>query len=358
MPAGVFLFSDSSNNMSFKSILSYVGIAAGLILVGFAIWETQFEPQSKLSVFEREPQGIMGTSCKLIVVTDYRDKEKANKLLDKAEFQLRYIESLASNWIDESEISFFNHSEPGEYEFSNVNWDIIETARLAFDETSGAFDATCRPLIELWKNAGKTKQLPSADAILHARQLSSWNLLKLNRESKTVTKLATSACLDLGGIAKGYAIDAALMAMVDLGAQGALVEVGGDIRTFGTSVRRDQKWLLEIKNPHGEGILSSFELEGGLAVCTSGNYARYVEIEGKRYSHILNPTTGYPTEMVPSATVIAKTAMQSDVWATALSVLGDAALKILPEGVECQIITNTETDGEITHQTLHFPETH
>ena len=331
----------------------------GFVIFGVAIWKTQLDGSKKLAAFERDPDGIMGTSCRLVVVMDYRNGALARKVLDKAEFQLRYVESLASNWIEESEISVFNAAEPGVFEFSKVNWDVIAAARDAYDRTHGAFDATCRPLIELWKQAGKFGTLPTSEQLTVARQQSSWDQLALDPEHRSVTKNAHSARLDLGGIAKGYAIDVALESMVQLGVEGAMVDVGGDIRVYGTAAGNSGKWRVEIKDPHGDGGLSEFELEGGKSVCTSGDYARYVEIEGERYSHIIDPVRGYPTREVPSVTVIADTAMMADVWATALSVQGKEGLQLLPPDVLAKIVIRSDSSSakhpETVFESVGFP---
>ena len=339
-----------------KRLISSFLVGVGIAVLLVAIWKTQFASGAKLAAFERTPEGIMGTSCRLVVVMDFRQGEEAQKIFDKAEFQLRYIESLASNWIKESEISQLNAAGIGEFQLSQVNWDIVNAAYHGFVSTQGAFNATCQPLIEVWKNAGLLKELPTTDALVAARKISSWELLTLDAENRSVFKKESTVRVDLGGIAKGYAIDEALKAMVEQGVTGAMVEVGGDIRVYGTSARDGGTWKIEIQDPHRAGVMSSFELEGGMAVCTSGNYARFVEIEGVRYSHILNPVTGYPTASVPSVTVVATTAMQSDIWATALSVLGAAALELLPQGVEAKIIEGATNDSEQVVQTPGFPE--
>ena len=341
-----------------KRILSSFMVGLGLCLLIVAIWQTQFAQEPKLAAFERRPEGIMGTSCRLLVVLDYRESAKAEKMLDKAEFRLRNIESLASNWIEDSEISRFNASAVGSFEFSETNWRIIEASYQAYLDSKGAFDATCRPLIELWKSAGKSGVLPSDFQISNARESSSWEQLELDAESRTITKKQASARLDLGGVAKGYAIDEALDAVAELGVVGALVDVGGDIRVYGLSAREGGEWLVQIQNPKGEGFLGSFELPGGMAVCTSGSYARYVEIEGKRYSHIVDPVSGFPTERVPSVTVVAERTTAADVWATALSVLGPDGFELLPSSVEAELVFRDDENGDsenVIFKTAHFP---
>jgi len=126
-----------------------------------------------------------------------------------------------------------------------------------------------------------------------------------------------------------------------------MVDVGGDLVCFGKPPA-GEVWIVEVRDPSARGNLAKLRLPGGGAVCTSGNYARYVEIAGRRYSHIIDPRTGLPADSVLSATVVARSAVVADVWATALSVLGSAGLKLLPEGAEAIIIV-AERDGRRIH---------
>ena len=334
--------------------LYVVALILGVLLFGYAVWETQFKNAEKLVTFERTPSGIMGTSCRLSVVADYREQETAKKILDKAEFRIRYIESVASNWIEESEVSVFNATPAlTSFEFGEDNWAVLQYGHSAFSQTQGAFDITCRPLIELWKEAGRKGELPSEDRIEQARASSSWKLLEFG-DNQTLTKKGSGVRVDLGGIAKGYAIDQAVQAMMELGAVGGLVDIGGDIRVFGKSSGKDGCWAVDVQDPFKPGTITEIRLCGNQSVCTSGDYARYVEIDGERYSHIIDPVSGYPTRRVPSVTVIAGEAMVADVWATALSVTGPKGFDLLPENVEAMMLYGDQDFAEV-YRTPNFP---
>jgi thiamine biosynthesis lipoprotein len=147
---------------------------------------------------------------------------------------------------------------------------------------------------------------------------------------------------DLGGIAKGWAIDRAAEVLRRAGVSGGMVDVGGDLVCFGQPPD-GQSWPVDIQDPLGPGHLASLHVSGG-AVCTSGGYARFVEIGGRRYSHIIDARTGRPAEAALSVTVVAADAVTADIWATALSVLGTAGLERLPEGVEAMMMVGTEDD--------------
>jgi thiamine biosynthesis lipoprotein len=337
---------EASRNVGFermKKASLVVVVLAALGVLAFAIWKTQFEHAERLVAFQRAPEGIMGTSCQLSVVMDYRMGKEAESMLDSAEARIRYIESLASNWIGESEVSRFNAMESGSFEFGFNNVAILKAAESAYEASGGVFDITCRPLISLWKNAGSSGVLPGKSEIQKARAQSSWKDLSWTGDG-ALSKSQSSTQVDLGGIAKGYAIDLAVETMQALGAKGGMVDIGGDIRFFGTHPNGSASWSVSIVNPEGEKPLSHLHLPGDFAVCTSGNYARYVTIDGVRYSHILNPQTGMPTTEVPSVTVVAATAMEADIWATALSVLGRNGFEKLPDGVEALI--DVKQDGQ------------
>jgi thiamine biosynthesis lipoprotein len=155
-----------------------------------------------------------------------------------------------------------------------------------------------------------------------------------------VRKSCASARLDLGGVAKGYGIDRAFEALTSAGCDGVLVDVGGDVRVRGIDAR-GEPWLITVRDPFGGSNPVSFELENG-AVCTSGNYERFVTIDGVRYSHIIDPRTGRPADRLPSVTVVSGDAMTADAWATALSVLGPDGLGQLPRDVEALIVEGDE----------------
>jgi len=290
----------------------------------------------------------MGTETKMTVVMGANEQARARGALERAERALRDVEMKMSSWLDSSELSRFNTGPAGAVTpLSPETLQVLAAARTIAEDTNGAFDVTCRPIIELWKHAKKTKTLPDADALAAARAQSRWDDIEL-RAGGAVKRSAT-ACVDLGGIAKGYGIDQAVLALIASGAAGGLVDVGGDTRCFGHR-GKDGPWRVGVRSPFTAAatIFAVLSVEDG-AVCTSGNYLRFAEIDGKRYSHIVDPRTGWPVDAAPSVTVVAKTAMTADAWATALSVLGPAGLKLLPagEGIEAMIVEGGPDDYRI-----------
>jgi len=213
---------------------------------------------------------------------------------------------------------------------------VLRLAQHLTEQTEGAFDVTCLPLIELWHKAHRAETLPDPSELSEALDRTGWRHFVW--QDLGLTKHRDQAGIDLGGIAKGYGIDQAVRAMRDTGAIAGLVDVGGDVRSFGR--RPDgQPWRIGIRSPFDETLIATLAVEDR-AVCTSGNYQRFIEIDGRRYSHIVDPRTGQPAEITPSVTVVAPTAAVADAWATALSVLGKEGLQRIPpdSGIEAMIV--------------------
>lgn len=325
----------SANEIACRRRIEAALIAALVILVAIGHWRVALHDADSSVVLVRRPRGVMGTDCVLAAVVAQRDATTAEAALDAAEVLLRQVEARMSNWLDVSEVSQLGAAAAGVLvPLSPDTLAVLTAARDAFDLTGQTFDVTCRPQVELWRRAGETAIIPDVSAVAEARAASRWEDLDLTDSG--VVKRTSSASVDLGGIAKGYGIDLALRSMQRSGLRGGLVDVGGDVACFGQQPG-GRPWLIAVRNPQRRGPIAQLRV-GDRAVATSGDYARYFEIEGKRYSHIIDPRTGWPAEAARSATVVADTAIVADIWATALSVLGAEGLEGLPQGVEALVV--------------------
>jgi len=335
-------------------------IVALAALVSVGLWKTHGGRGPRREPVVRRIDGLMGTTARVAAVVAPGRGATAEPLLHEAEQTLRRIEARMSTWLADSETGRLNAAPANRHvPLSPEVLGLLRTARRAAADTDGAFDVTCRPLIELWRTAGKTGRLPTDAELTAARAASNWDLFEL--DDAGAVKQSDTARLDLGGIAKGYAIDRALDVLRRDGRlEGGLVDVGGDLACFGRPPSGD-RWPVDVQNPFGNGVLLRLRIPGG-AVCTSGAYARYVEIEGKRYSHILDPRTARPADAARSVTVVAPTAVTADVWATALSVLGVEGFSRLPEGVEALIVEGNKDSprlrctrgfGDLLEEPLH-----
>lgn len=314
-----------------------------LILVAlFAAWRAPSLTGPADAALGAEPRRIMGTTCRLLAVPPHTQPAAeavrvAGSALRDAELALRAIEAEMSIFIAESPLSRLNSASAGHH--VALPHDTVSVLRASLDAwhaTDGAFDVTCRPLSKLWKEAARRRRSPTPEQIALTRSASRWRNIVL--DAAGATRTSPDVEVDMGGIAKGYGIDRAVERMRAAGARGGLVEVGGDLRVFGMAPGGRAYWEVQLRNPYGEGTIASLEIRQG-AVCTSGDYFRYVTIAGRRFSHILDPRTGYPVAAAHSVTVVAPDATSADVWATALSVLGRAGLSRLPAKHEALLVT-------------------
>jgi thiamine biosynthesis lipoprotein len=319
-------------------------VLAVALLVAVGLWRGIHHRADLRTLVVRHPERVMGTTCTLAAVVEPRRKAEAERTLKEAEAALRAVEAHMSIWLADSEISRLNAAPAvKEVALSPDTAVVLQSARDAAEETGGAFDITCGPVIELWKRAGQVGRLPSEAEIADARQASSWELIALTQ--RAAVKRASAARVDLGGIAKGYAVDRAVGILQGAGLTGGVVDVGGDMRCFGLPPK-GSAWEVDIKDPFEEGVMTVLQVRSG-AVCTSGNYARFTVIEGERYSHIVDPRSGRPAEAVPSVTVVAADALTADVWASALSVLGEQGFALLPEGVDALMVAGSQNDYQL-----------
>lgn len=305
------------------------GVVLLLLLGSFilVLWN-RFRSSPELVVVRREPVAVMGTSCQIVAVIPSEHASRAKLILDAAERELRRSEALFSTWMDASEMSRFNAAPAGTpVELSDAVVDMLARARELYSDTNGAFDVTAAPLVEIWRRAAERGRRPSPHELNVARSSSSWGDFELLTAPASGIRKRKTALLDVDGIAKGYAIDLAIEALLKAGATGGMVEVGGDLRVVGTPPG-GSVWRIDIRSPFANESLGVIEVGSG-AVCTSGGYARPVDIDGETFSHIIDPRSGTPVDGAVSVTVVADDATTADAWATALSVLGTSASDLI-----------------------------
>lgn len=243
-----------------------------------------------------------------------------------AEMVRRYfaeVEELASIFRPDSELSRLNNATVGTpIAVSPPLRDVLELALKYAALTDGAFDPTVGPILKLWGfHGGPVPGALPTEAQLSAvlAQTGFRNVVVTN---SSATILVPGVQVDLGGIAKGYAVDAAYERLVASGATNILVNLGGNMRCGGLSGRRGP-WRVGVRNPFdGEKLVGTLLLSDGLAVATSGNYERFVTIRGERYAHIIDPRTGYPVKGMAGVTVVSRSATEADAMSTSLFVLG------------------------------------
>ena len=212
--------------------------------------------------------------------------------------------------------------------------------------TGGRFDPTTGGLVRLWGFPG-SPAVPESAAIKTALLLTGWDsLVTVTADS---VRLASGVMLDFGAAAKGYAADVGWQRAMDLGADAALVEIGGEVRC-GSAAGFEKTWTVGIRHPRSEGLLETIELNEG-AVATSGDYESYfMDDTGRRYSHILDPDTGWPANGAASATVLARSCLVADAVATALVIGGVHLADSLPEAMVRAILIIEDSGGSLVER--------
>jgi len=272
-------------------------------------------------------QMIMGTFVHIVAVSE--DSDTAKKCVQAALEEIRKVDDLMSDYKSDSEISQVNREAfEKKVKVSESTYEVLQRSVEFSQMTGGAFDITVGPLVALFRNAKESKVAPDEQQIALARSKVGFEKLKLDNENKTVQFSGKGMLLDLGGIAKGYAIDKAIEAAQRSGAIGAMVDIGGDVRCFGLPPEGKDNWLIGLQDPNsaiegieGGGLLLVLKITNA-AVATSGDYQQFVFIEGKRYSHIMDRKTGTSAGGLSSVTIIADNATDADALATSVSVMG------------------------------------
>ncbi|MFU8764814.1 MAG: FAD:protein FMN transferase [Haliea sp.] len=253
-----------------------------------------------------------------------------------------------STWQPDSEISRFNRSPPGEWFTLSAPFAEVMAVALAIGELSGgAYDVTVGPLVELWGFGPSRPRLdtPSATAIRERLEQVGQGFIELDLAQSRMRRLRAVE-VDLSSIAKGYAVDVLAEALEAQRIADFLVEVGGEMRLAGRSPRGDA-WRIAVERPQpgARSVALGIALTDA-AVATSGDYRNYFEVDGRRYSHSIDPRSGWPVQHdLVSVTVIAADCMRADAWATALTVLGAEQALALAEA-EGLAVYLLRRDGE------------
>ena len=278
---------------------------------------------------------VFGTSWSLTYF-DAPDEVSASTVRSEIEAVFALINDSMNHYDAHSLIGRFNNSDadmPIE-----VDWDfayVLTSALQLGTYTGGAYDVTVSPLSDLWGfGPDGPRAMPSREQIDAARLSVGAELLEWDPPTRLLSKRRAGVRLDFSSLAKGYAIDLAGDALDELGVPNFMLEVGGEVRVRGLSPRGDS-WRIAVERPDpgSRGAMQVTLALRDTAIATSGDYRNFFEHQGRRYSHLIDPRSGFPIEHdVVSVTVVHGSAMMADAWATALTVLGgDAAMTLARE---------------------------
>jgi len=291
---------------------------------------------------------VMGTFARVIAVA--ADSDTAKGCIEAAFVEIEKVDELMSDYKDDSEISELNRDGFGRaVAVSKSTYEVLQKS-IEFSELScGAFDVTVGPLVDLWHSAEAARSLPTDAELQQVCSRVGYDKLILDANETSVRFAVEGMRVDLGGIAKGYALDKAVEAMQKADAVGGMVDIGGDVRCFGSPPAGQNRWQIGLQdsrvrgeNVGADGVLLVLKLEDA-AVATSGDYRRFVVIDGKMYSHIIDTETGCSSDRLTSVTIISQNATEADALATAVSVMGAekglALIETIPEA-EAILITS------------------
>jgi thiamine biosynthesis lipoprotein len=291
----------------------------------------------------------MGSAFNLIIVS--ADSNKANHLARKSYELVDSLNHIFSNYDSSSELSKINASAgllP--YKMSTAMLDLVQKSQYAYIQSKGAYDISIGPLSSLWRNARKAKLFPEASTVLATKKLVGLNQVKINKRLGTIFLPNANMQLDFGGIAKGYIAQWVINFLKANGIQQALVDAGGDIVMSGPPLNQ-QGWLIGVNLPETTDQLLNKKLQlSNCSVATSGDVFQFIEYKGVKYSHIINPLTGYGVTNLRNVTIVAKTGATADWLATACSILPIKEAKQLAISHQAALLITTLKNGKLVFE--------
>lgn len=289
---------------------------------------------------------LMGSRFDITVVAN--DSLQANKHIDTAVAEISRIEKLISSWDDNSQTSEINRNAGAKpVKIDKELFNLIERAIGISKLTDGAFDISYASMDRIWQFDGSMTVMPSEKEIKSSVEKVGYQNIVLDKKNSTVFLKLEGMKIGFGAIGKGYAADKAKTLLISKGVPSGIINASGDMNTWGKQPNGND-WKVAITNPMDKNkVFALLPITNG-AVVTSGNYEKYVNFNGKRYTHIIDPRTGYPSTGIISVTVFAPKAELADALATSVFVMGKEAgldrINQLPK-IECIIIDNK---GNIT----------
>jgi thiamine biosynthesis lipoprotein len=223
---------------------------------------------------------------------------------------------------------------------------VLVASQQVSQASDGAFDVSAGPLVALWREARRTGQLPFGESIAQAKEHVGWEDIELESKTACVTLKKPGMKLDLGGIAKGYAAQQAVETLQNLGCERCLVGLAGDL-CVGDPPPGEKGWTIDVAPAPGRSTHARSLLLKNMSISTSGDSEQFVEIGGRRYSHIVDPRTGMATTTRVQATVISRSGEKADALATAICVLGPAKGGGLARQMSVAAIVNEPDSPEV-----------
>jgi thiamine biosynthesis lipoprotein len=308
---------------------------------------------SRNKVIKKE-QKLMGNHFEISVVAN--DECWANKRIEEAVEEIQRIERLLTTYAESSETNLINRNAGiVPVKVSRETFGIIERSKRLSEITQGAFDISYGSIDKnLWNFDSSMKSLPYKAKAKKMVRLINYRNIILNKEETTVFLKEVGMRIGFGGIGKGYAAEKAKQVMVERGVKSGIVNASGDLTAWGLQPDGNQ-WTIGIANPDAAQEVFSYMTITGMAVATSGNYEKYVMIDGKKYSHTINPRTGLPVTGIKSVTIITTNAEIADAMATPVMIMGiHAGLDMINQIKNIEAIIVDDDNKIYSSKNIHF----
>ncbi len=289
---------------------------------------------------------LMGGRFDITIVA--KDSLTAEQQIDTVIAEITRIEYLISDWKPETQVSRVNQN--AGIRPVKVDREVLELTERALkisELTHGAFDISFAAMEKIWKFDGTMTTMPSSEAVKKARQKVGYKNIIINKDSSTIFLKLPGMKIGFGALGEGYAADKCRAMMLARGITAGLINATGDIQAWGQQPN-GRPWRIGINDPFkSNDLVGAIAING--AITTSGSYEKYALIDGKRYTHIINPATGYPATGLTSVTITGPHAEMANAFSTSIMVLGKhAGLKLLKRFPEYKAFMITDTGAYVT----------
>ena len=281
----------------------------------------------------------MGSRFDITVVAS--NEKEGNEYIDSAIFEIARIEKLISSWDVNSETSLINKlSGIQPIKVDKELFDLIERSIAISTLTNGAFDISYASMDRIWKYDGTMREMPSEEKISSSIKKVGYQNIIIDKEAQTVFLKLKGMKIGFGAIGKGYAADKAKALLIEKGVKAGIINASGDLNAWGKQAN-GRDWMVAITNPLNKNKVFSWLPINDSAIVTSGNYEKFISLNGIRYSHIIDPRTGYPSTGIISTSIMTSNAELADAISTSVFVMGvETGLDFINQlkGVDCIII--------------------
>ena len=306
-------------------------------------------------ILQKRTVKLMGNRFDISIVA--KDSASAQLNIDKVIAEVSRIENLISDWIPETQISQVNQN--AGIKPIKVDKEVFELTKRALHLskiTNGAFDISFAAMDRIWKFDGSMTQMPTPQAIKKSVAKVGYKNIILNKKNSTIYLRKKGMKIGFGALGEGYAADKCRDMMLAEGIEAGIVNASGDMSTWGKQPDGSD-WNIGITDPSDRSELFAVVPLQQSAVVTSGSYEKFVIFEAKRYSHIINPATGYPASGLSSVTIFGPSAEIANGFSTSIMVLGkDAGLKFLDQFPDYSCILVTDNNEFITSKNIDLSQ--